>query len=124
MLTYGNDSYSEYEYDGAGRLTAVNNQKEDATDISKFAYSLDPAGLRTKMSISGTAYTSADVAYAYDSAYQLTKETRTGGNAFTASFWYDSAGNRTKRLVGASTTAYAYDYIDRLTKDGGNTRRQ
>jgi YD repeat-containing protein len=115
-LTYGNSSYSEYLYDGAGRVTVVNNNKSDDTDIAKFAYVLDDAGLRTKMSISGSAYTSATCVYDYDSAYQLTKDTRTGGNAYTLSFWYDSAGNRTKRDLGGGAYGYQYDYIDRMTK--------
>ena len=100
----------------------LNNQESDGTDISRFDYVLEAAGLRRTMSISGSAYTSADIVYDYDAAYQLTKETRTGGSAFAQSFWYDSAGNRTKLLVDSTTTAYQYDYIDRMTKDGGNTR--
>jgi len=38
------------------------------------------------MSIAGSAYTSADIAYAYDDANQLTGELRTGGNAYTQYF--------------------------------------
>ncbi|GAH37247.1 unnamed protein product, partial [marine sediment metagenome] len=117
-LVYGNDSYADYLYDGAGRLTVLNNNKSDDTDIAKFAYELDAAGMRTKMSISGMAYTSAALVYDYDGAYQLTKTTRTGGEAYTNAFYYDSAGNRTKRVLDAATTTYLYDYIDRMTKSG------
>ena len=56
--------------------------------------------------------------YLYDAAYQLTKETRTGGNSYTQSFWYDSSGNRTKKDLGGTPTQYYYDYIDRMTKYG------
>jgi len=73
------------------------------------------------MSISGSAYSSADVAYDYDGAYQLTKETRTDGDAYTQSFWYDCAGNRTKKTIGGTPTEYEYDYIDRMTTAGGTT---
>jgi len=117
-LVYGNSSYADYLYDPAGRLTVVSNKESDATLVSQFAYTLDNAGMRRTMAISGSAYTSASVAYDYDSAYQLTKETRTGGNAYTQSFTYDSAGNRVTKVLGGTTTQYYYDYIDRMTKAG------
>jgi RHS repeat-associated protein len=117
-LTYGNSSYSEYLYDGAGRLTVVNNNESDGTDISKFAYVLDDTGLRTKMSISGSAYTSATCVYDYDAAYQLTKDTRTGGSSYTDTFQYDTAGNRTRHVRAGTARTFYYDYIDRMTKRG------
>jgi len=70
------------------------------------------------MDIAGSAYTSASVAYLYDNAYQLTKETRTGGNSYTQNYYYDNSGNRTKDVLGSTTTVYSYDYIDRMTLAG------
>ncbi len=115
-LLYGNGSYSEYLYDAGGRLTALANRKSDHSDVSRFGYILDSAGMRRTMQISGSAFPSASIAYDYDGAYQLTRETRTGGSAYTQTFQYDSAGNRTRSVLGASTTTYEYDHIDRLTK--------
>jgi len=67
-------------------LTLLSKNITDTSAISSFAYVLDPTGNRTKMSIAGSAYTSADIAYAYDDANQLTGELRTGGNAYTQYF--------------------------------------
>ncbi len=117
-LALGNGSYAQYVYDSAGRLTGVLNKKSDTSDVSTFLYTLDPAGMRTKMDIAGSAYTSASVAYLYDGAYQLTRETRTGGNAYTQYYYYDNSGNRTKSNLGGTNTVYSYDYIDRMTQYG------
>jgi RHS repeat-associated protein len=126
MLTkmpLGNGSYTEYLYNGAGSLTLLSNRKSDATVISAFAYGVDDTGNRTKMSISGSAYTSADVAYAYDDAHQLTGEVRTGGNAYAQYFWYDANGNRTKSTLEGTDTTYLYSTGDQLTGEttGGVT---
>jgi hypothetical protein len=53
-LTYGNTSYTEYFYSGAGNLTLVANRKSDATLISGFTYYVDDTGNRTKMSIAAS----------------------------------------------------------------------
>jgi RHS repeat-associated protein len=99
-------------------LTLVANRKSDASDISTFTYTLDGAGMRRTMAIAGSAYTSASVVYDYDGAYQLTKETRTGGSAYTKEYWYDTAGNRTKSALGGTPTQYYYDNTSRMTKYG------
>ncbi len=119
-LTYASGSYTTYGLDEAGRLTLVANMKSDDSAISTFGYLLDAAGLRRTMDIGGSAYTAASVAYAYDNAYQLTKETRTGGSAYTQEFHYDSGGSRTKSVLGGTTTTYYYDYLERMTKYGTN----
>ncbi len=62
----------------------------------------------------------ASVAYDYDGAYQLTKETRTGGLAYTQSFSYDVDGHRTKAVLGGTTTNYQYNQMGQLTKYGTN----
>ncbi len=119
-LGYGNGSYTNWLKDAAGRLTLVANMKSDASAISTFGYTLDGAGMRRTMAIGGSAYTAASVAYEYDGAYQLTKETRTGGSAYTQSFAYDWAGKRTKAVLGAATTQYYYNGMGELTKYGTN----
>jgi|GEM_PF-2272458 len=113
----GNGSYTEYLFDGVGRLTLLSNKKSDTSVISSFAYALDPTGNRTKMSIAGSAYTSADIVYTYDDAYQLTGEVRTGGNAYFQVFYYDSSGNRTKKTLDATDTVYVYNEADQLTSE-------
>ncbi|MHC4714206.1 MAG: RHS repeat domain-containing protein [Planctomycetota bacterium] len=75
------------------------------------------------MEIDGSAYTSADVAYLYDDAYQLTSEVRTGGDAYTQTLCYDASGNRTKKTLGGTDTTYLYNTADQLTSEttGGTT---
>ncbi len=119
-LGYGNGSYTEWMKDAAGRLTLVANRKSDASAISTFGYTLDGAGMRRTMAIGGSAYTAASVAYDYDGAYQLTKETRTGGSAYTQSFQYDAGGRRTKSVLGGTTTQYYYNGMGEMTKYGTN----
>jgi RHS repeat-associated protein len=122
-LTYGNSSYAEYVYNGAGNLTLLSNRESDATLISGFGYLVDDTGNRTKMEIDGSAYTSADIAYLYDDAYQLTSEVRTGGEAYTQTLCYDASGNRTKKTLGGVDTTYLYNTADQLTSEttGGTT---
>ncbi|MHC4714409.1 MAG: hypothetical protein ACYTAN_14255 [Planctomycetota bacterium] len=95
----------------------------DATLISGFGYLVDDVGNRTKMEIDGSAYTSADIAYLYDDAYQLTSEVRTGGDAYTQTLCYDASGNRTKKTLGGTDTTYLYNTADQLTSEttGGTT---
>ncbi|MHC4714204.1 MAG: RHS repeat-associated core domain-containing protein [Planctomycetota bacterium] len=75
------------------------------------------------MEIDGSAYTSADVAYLYDDAYQLTSEVRTGGDSYTQTYLYDASGNRTKKTLGGTDTTYLYNTTDQLTSEttGGTT---
>ncbi|MHC4620795.1 MAG: RHS repeat domain-containing protein [Planctomycetota bacterium] len=76
-----------------------------------------------KISISGSAYTSADVDYTYDDAYQLTGEIRTGGNSYSQYLYYDNSGNRTKKTLNQTDTVYVYNAADQLTSEttGGTT---
>ena len=114
--TSGNDVSVAYLYDKTGRVTSLTNSKSDSTVISRFNYVFNEDGVVTKCDISGSAYTSASLVYDYDDAYQLTKETRTGGSSYTLAFTYDARGNRLTKVLDAATTGYAYDYFDRMTK--------
>ena len=69
------------------------------------------------MTISGVAFTAAEVAYAYDDAYQLTGEVRTGGSSYAQVFCYDASGNRTKSTLGGVDTTYIYNEADQLTSE-------
>jgi RHS repeat-associated protein len=50
---------------------------------------------------------------------RLTGETRTGTNAFTASYALDGVGNRTSQTVGGSTTSFTLNADDELTATSG-----
>jgi RHS repeat-associated protein len=86
----------------------------------KFAYTLGPTGIRTKIDeADGTVR-----AYEYDDLYRLTKETVTGGTgpAYEKSFAYDAVSNRISQVTtgtGAGSVGYTYDSRDRLMSEGG-----
>jgi len=113
-LTHGSGAYTEYAYDDVGRLTLVKNQTTVIPDTpaSRFDYFYDDGNVVTKMDISGYVYTAASVAYQYDNAYQLTSAVETGGDAYSESWYYDSAGNRTKRTLNGTNTLYSYGLIE------------
>jgi YD repeat-containing protein len=83
-ITHGNLSVAEHDYDAAGRMTAVRNLKSDRSVISIFTHSYDAIGNR-----SGVAEANGDlVTWSYDEAYQLTREQRSGDNAYDTTFSY------------------------------------
>lgn len=114
--TLPNSTWTEYGYDGAGRLTEVANRRNAAgvvQEIATFGYTLDAVGNRTTMTDSARPATS----YEYDVLDRLKKTTwpDTSVNNYT----YDSAGNRLTRKVGAATTSYTYDGTGWMTTAGG-----
>jgi RHS repeat-associated protein len=56
--------------------------------------------------------------FGYDNANQLTSEARSTPNAYTATYAYDSNGNRTSKTIGGVETDYTYDSHDHLTAAG------
>ncbi|MCD6327265.1 RHS repeat protein [bacterium] len=40
-LTYGNDSYTKYYYDNAGRMDTIDNLKSNGTTVSSIKYTFD-----------------------------------------------------------------------------------
>jgi RHS repeat-associated protein len=113
-----------YVYDDLNRLTEVTN--EDATDtvLSRYVYTLGPAGNRLQVVESGTAVTARTVTYEYDQVYRLTRETIDAAgtaNDQDIAYTYDAVGNRlTKEVVQGDTTTevvYAYDDNDRLVSE-------
>jgi len=106
-----NGTWVSYSYDDAGRQTRVVNLKSDNSTLSTFLYTLDNAGNRTAaLEASGDRVT-----YSYDSAYQLTRERRSGANAYDVTYSYDPVGNRLTKLEGGVTTSYSYDEASQLT---------
>jgi RHS repeat-associated protein len=121
-LTRPDASYVSFEYDPAHRLTAIVQQ-----DGSRFTYTLDAAGNRTKEEITGV-----DGGYVYythrrefDALGRLWKDI--GALNQTVTYEYDAQGNM-KQIDGARTdvadlTRHDYDPLDRLTQtlnaDGG-----
>jgi RHS repeat-associated protein len=110
-MTHGNASIAEYDYDNARRISAVRNLKSDRSVISVFTYSYDSIGNRTSQ-----AEANGDlVTWSYDETYQLTREQRSGDNAYDTTFTYDGVGNRLTQVASGASTTYAYDAANELT---------
>jgi RHS repeat-associated protein len=110
-MTHGNLTIAETDYDNAGRPTAVRNLKSDRSVISIFTYTYDNAGNRTVVvEASGDRIT-----YSYDNAYQLTREARSGANAYDVTYTYDAVGNRLTKLESGVITTSTYDAATQLS---------
>jgi YD repeat-containing protein len=60
---------------------------------------------------------------ARDALTRLTRERRSGTNAYDLTYTYDAVGNRATRLTGGVTTTYTYDAADEQTvANAGGTR--
>jgi len=109
-MTHANASLAEHDYDAAGRISALRNLKSDRSAISVFTYSYDAIGNRT-----GVQEASGDlVTWSYDETYQLTREQRSGGNAYDTTYTYDPVGNRLTQVSSGATTTYSYDAANEL----------
>jgi len=53
--------------------------------------------------------------WTYDALNRLTREQRSGTNAYDLTYTYDAVGNRATKLTGAVTSTYSYDAADELT---------
>jgi RHS repeat-associated protein len=115
-VTCPNGVSHSYSYDSRNRLTQLEVAK-GSTNLAGYTYTVDGVGHR----LSVTESTGRSVNYVYDNAYRLTSETIAGdvsGQNGTASYTYDSVGNR---LQLASTIPalpgglLSYDANDRLT---------
>jgi len=112
-MTYATGSYAQTQYDAAGRIEAVRNLKSDDAVLSVFTYSYDAAGNRTEVQEAN-----ADrVTWSYDDGGQLTRERRSGANAYEITYSYDEVGNRLTKVDSDATTTYSYDGANQLTAE-------
>ncbi len=134
-LPAGNGYVATRTFDRAGRLTAVDNAKAGVS-LSKFAWTLDPAGNPT---LAQTTRAGSDVydAYEYDARNRLTAScfgvaqgaTSCSGAANAIGYGYDKVSNRTQELrtgsvgnTGTIDSAYkASDQLTSTTKAGQTT---
>jgi RHS repeat-associated protein len=99
-------------YDLLNRLT-LTESKKGVTVLFSAAYTLDNAGMRTKV-----VENNRTVNYTYDGLYRLLSES---GGASSTSYTYSPTGNRLTKTSGAVTSTYVYDADDRLLSDGTST---
>ncbi len=116
-VVYPNATWTEYVYDSLNRLTRLTNRRTDGTVISSYAYTLGPAGHRTRV----VDHDGRTVDYSYDALYRLTEEriVEPGGGTTVISYTYDAVGNRLTRTIDGVTASYAYDANNRLLAAGG-----
>jgi YD repeat-containing protein len=53
--------------------------------------------------------------WTHDALNRLSREQRSGTNAYDLTYTYDAVGNRATKLTGGATTTYTYDAADELT---------
>ena len=131
-ITYpnGTKAVHTYVYEETGGpernwLKSITNLKSDnVTVIAGFTYSYaDPwgkNGTRTQVVENillpgGSDRIQSTVTYGYDDLYRLTGEVRTGYLAYSKSYTYDAAGNRTHMVADGVHTYYGYDAANKLT---------
>jgi RHS repeat-associated protein len=137
-LKRANGTSTRYTYDALNRLTEIRNWGRTGL-LSRFTYTLNPAGIRTQVTELG----GARVDYGYDDLYRLTSESRNGAaaNNYSYAYTYDAVGNRLTSTQGGgnlrqstynsrdqlliegntnSSTVYTYDAAGRLRTQSGN----
>ncbi len=121
--TLPNGVYSNYEYDGDGRLIGLKHRRTDTSLIVAFDYILNAIGNRTQMRETTAAGAVRVTSFNYDSVDRLRTVNYPSGRL--VEYDYDSLGRRTKVseiIAGAVTEKeYLYDSDSRLlsiTKDG------
>ncbi len=123
-VEYPDGTVTTHVYDALNRLTSLTTTNAGGAVIASYAYTLDPAGHRTRVVESGSATTGRTVDYAYDALWRLSTETidEPGDDRdATISYEYDAVGNRLEREIaaagGTTTTSYTYDDNDRLVRE-------
>jgi RHS repeat-associated protein len=115
-ITRANGTTTTATFDAAGRQTGIRHAK-GGTELQRFAYSYDDASRRT-----GVTEANGDVVtWTLDGAGRLTREQRSGANAYDITYTMDGVGNRLTKETGGVTTTYTLDAADQLTStnEGG-----
>ena len=99
-------------YDNIYRLTKEQQIATGGGVSVTTIYGYDNANNRTSKNVTGGP-NAGSVAYTPNNLNQITSTAGTGPNS-NASFEYDNEGNRTQRVMNGVTTAYTYDYENRL----------
>jgi RHS repeat-associated protein len=116
-VSYPNASSEVYHYDNLNRLTRKETYNGAGALVAAYDYTLHATGRRTSIEeLSGRT-----TRYSYDDLYRLTGESISDSQHgdYSASYQYDTVGNRTYSTIDGVQTAYSYDANDRLTQQGG-----
>ena len=108
-----NNTKTSFDYDASGRTTMVQNTGLKGALFSRFSYSYDKVGNRTKLKEENRYDGSRTTSFEYDDLYRL-KEVEYG-NGTEERFQYDRVGNRIfARKTDGSYIRYTYDADNRL----------
>lgn len=114
--TLPNNVITTYVYDGAKRVTDVDNRGPGGALISAYHYIYDPNGNITSSSETTTDGTKITT-YIYDKLNRLKTVTYPDERG-TVTYAYDAAGNRLTMITPQGTTNYKYDADNRLLRAG------
>ncbi|MGA1874933.1 MAG: RHS repeat-associated core domain-containing protein [bacterium] len=109
-----NGVYTTYAYDVDGRLTSLVNYRPNGEVLSSFDYVYDINGRRSSMTPLDGTYQ-----YQYDANGQLIGVTYPDGR--TASYSYDSSGNRISATEAGIQEAYTNNNMNQYTRAGDET---
>ncbi|MFC1573151.1 RHS repeat-associated core domain-containing protein, partial [Candidatus Eisenbacteria bacterium] len=110
----GNGVYSTYQYDAASQLTHLFNMTPDDSTLSKFIYTYDSRGRRTRMETIEGAWL-----YEYDDLGQLAAWT--APDERRVEYEYDPLGNRITETDDGDTTAYVTNSLNQYESAGDRT---
>ena len=131
-LAHPNGAETAYAYDTLNRLTNLStNHPSSSRFIQSYAFTLGPAGNRTRIVEAQGLPQQRTLDYSYDALYRLTGEsvTESLGLAYSKTFGYDPVGNRQTQITALGpagspgpnlqpgTISYGYDTRDRLLQE-------
>jgi len=86
--------------------------------LAALTYSYDNVGNRS----SCVEQNGDRVTWSYDTTYQLTREQRSGANAYDITYSYDATQNRLTKLQSAITATYSYDAANELLTEATSSQ--
>ncbi|MFO0811630.1 MAG: hypothetical protein U0796_00315 [Gemmatales bacterium] len=119
MQKLANRVRASYSYDEADRLSTLANVRADSTYVSRYDYAYDNTMNKTQVIESN----GDRVTWSYDTTYQLTRERRSGANAYDTAYTYDASQNRKLMIASGTRTTYIYDVTNQLKWLQDNTGR-
>ena len=109
--TYGNDTYTCYEYDANCRLNAIKHYDKTDALMERFEYEYDAVGrCVTRTQSTGTDY------FAYNAAGELTRADYADGTY--EAFTYDAIGNRLTSDVNGDIKHYTANSLNQYLRAG------
>ncbi|MCP5528023.1 MAG: pre-peptidase C-terminal domain-containing protein [Verrucomicrobiales bacterium] len=115
--TVGNGVYTDYAHDSVGQMLSVLNHAPDSSVISRFDYTYDSRGQRTRMATRHGTWV-----YDYDESGQLVHagldSTDPDIPDQDLTFLYDAVGNRTRTVVNGLATPYTSNHMNQYVQVG------